>query len=147
TVVCKSTNFRSHRIDPALQLVQLVLGQRFGREEVHGAGVRLAEEEVQDRQVVAERLAAGSGRHNDNIASRFDVFKSLCLVKIKPNDPATGESGTQARIDAGRKVPIFAIGGGLMVDGAYGRIGFPVQTLKTSDDAFKTGLPRDGQLE
>src|SRR5262249_49497832 len=119
-IVRESTDFRPHGIDATLQLVQLVLSQRLGGEEVHGAGTRLAQEEVQDWQVVAESLAAGSRGHNDNIAPRFDVFESFSLVRVKPVDSAPGERRKQSGIDAGWELPIFAFTGGLMMDGAYG---------------------------
>jgi hypothetical protein len=46
---------------------ELVLGQGFGGEEVEGASGGVAEQCVQDRQVVTEGFAGGGAGDDDNI--------------------------------------------------------------------------------
>jgi hypothetical protein len=70
-------------LDQAVQLGLLVLGERLGREEVEGAGVRVFEDGVEDRQVVAEGLAAGGGRDHDDVAASHRVLDCLGLVGIE----------------------------------------------------------------
>ena len=58
------------RLDRGVQLGELVLRERLGREEVERAGVRVLQDAVEDRQVVAERLARGGRRDDDDVAPR-----------------------------------------------------------------------------
>ena len=44
------------------EFCKLVVTEGFGREEVQGAGMRIAEQALKHGQVVAERLPAGRGR-------------------------------------------------------------------------------------
>ena len=73
-------------VEPLAQIVQfgeLVLRQRLGGEKVEGARVGIFQHRVQDRQVVAERLAGGRGRDHHGIASGMYGRRSLGLVRIK----------------------------------------------------------------
>ena len=57
-VVGVGLDVRLHLADQAVDLVHLVLGEGLGREEVEGAGLGLFEDLLEDREVVAEGLAA-----------------------------------------------------------------------------------------
>ena len=71
-----------------MQFVELVVGERLGGEEIEGTRVRVAEQRVQHGQVVAERLAAGRGRHHRDAATVERGFDRVVLVAVKVLDAA-----------------------------------------------------------
>ena len=79
-------------------LADLVLRERFGREEVER--FRAARQRrVDDRQVVAKRLA-GRGRGDDHrVATRRDVRPGFVLMAIEVPDAARFERGAEPRIE------------------------------------------------
>ena len=77
----------------------LVMGQRLGREEVQGAGVGPGRQARQDRQRVAERLAAGGGCGDDDVFPPADGFDGRRLVGVELLDAAGPQGPGQARID------------------------------------------------
>ena len=89
-------------------LLLLVLGERLGGEEVERARVGLPEDPVEDRRVVAKRLA-GSGRSDrGDVLPRFDAVEHLPLVGIERFDAPAAIGVAQAGVDVLRKVPVVA---------------------------------------
>ena len=81
-VVSERADIRSHGVHGRLKFVKLVLGQCFGRKQIHGARARLVDQALEHGQVVAQRLAAGSRRDDHDILARDAVLKSFRLVRI-----------------------------------------------------------------
>jgi hypothetical protein len=79
------------------QLGELILGQRFGREEVKGPSRRPLQDALDDRQVVAKCLAARRGRDDDQVATGADRRIGLRLVRVEAVDAPVAESGGQLR--------------------------------------------------
>ena len=67
-VVGEGADVGAHGIDGGLELVKLILGQRLGRKQVHGSRIRIPQQPVQHRQVVAKRLAARGRSDNHDIS-------------------------------------------------------------------------------
>ncbi len=84
-------------LDEGGQLRQLVLCQRLGRKQVQGSPFRVLQKALQDREVVAERLAARRRRHHDQVPAGADGLISLCLVGVESVDPARREGRYQLR--------------------------------------------------
>ena len=105
-VVGEGADVGAQRLDQAVQLGELVLGQGLGREQVQGARVRVLEDRVQDGQVVAERLARRGGSDHDRVASGARRVVGLALVRVRTLDPAAQEHVAQAGIEVVRKVGV-----------------------------------------
>ena len=69
-----------------VQLGELILRERFGREKVERARVRIFEDRVQDRQVVAQRFPGRRRRNHHNVAPLLDGFRGHGLVAIQLRD-------------------------------------------------------------
>ena len=82
-----------------MQLGHLVLRQRLGRKEIERATRRIAQDRIEHRQVVAERLARRRRRRDDDVVSRRHVGKGFGLMAVELRDPAAFECGLQSRID------------------------------------------------
>ena len=95
------------RVDPErrqgarqlLELRQLILREGLRGEEIEGPRRGLAQEGLQDRQVVAERLAGGGRRHHDAVAALAEEVESPGLVRVEGLDPARPERVGEIRID------------------------------------------------
>ena len=144
-VVGEGADVGAHRVDGALEFVQLILGQRLGGEQIHGARVRIAQQQVQHRQVVAERLAAGGGRDDDRVGAGADQVEGFRLVGVEPGDAAALERGAQAGIERRREIAIDAGGGGLVADGAHRRFGRAQLFPKMRENGIQTGSFGEGQ--
>ena len=72
------------------QLAGLVLGQSLGGVEVERASLGLVRDPVQDRQVEAERLAAGGAAGQDQVRALGDLV-GLGLVGVEGLDPDPGQ--------------------------------------------------------
>ncbi len=81
-----------HLADQAVDLVHLVLGEGLRREEVEGAGLRLFEDPLEDRDVIAEGLAARRRGDQDDALALADQINGLRLVAVKLAD-ARGPRG------------------------------------------------------
>ena len=64
----------------ALELRELVLRERLRREEVESARRRILRDRVDDRQVVAERLAGRRRRDDDDVLARARRFECRGLM-------------------------------------------------------------------
>ena len=107
----------------AVQLGQLVLGQRLGRKQVQGAARRIGHDGVQDGHVVAERLAGRRRGRHDHVASRQGVRHRLGLVRVDLIDAARGVDREQPRVDGLRKRGVTGRGRGEPSDGRDAMIG------------------------
>ena len=69
--------------DQAVGFMHLVLGQRLGGKKIKGPCFRLIENALQDRQIVAQRFAAGRGGHQNDILAVPDKAHGLGLMLIE----------------------------------------------------------------
>ena len=67
-----------------VQFSELVLRQRFGGKQIQRAGIRVFDNCVQDRQVVAQRLTGSRRRDDDHILPGMHDFRRLGLVRVQP---------------------------------------------------------------
>ncbi len=88
-----------HRLRQRLQLRELVLGQRLGREQIEDAGFRTLDERLQDRQVVAERLARRRRRDHHDVAAGLDQLPHARLVAEQLLDAARAQGLGDARVE------------------------------------------------
>ncbi len=96
--------------------------------------------QIQHRQVVTERFAAGGGGDDRDVPAGGDLLERFGLVSVKARDAALLQRGAEAGIHLRRDLGECALSGGLMVDGADGRIGILVGGAETRDDGFQRGL-------
>ena len=109
-----------------VQLGQLVLGQRLGREEIQRAAGRVPQNGAQDRRVVAERLAGCRGRRHHHVAPRCGVGNHFGLMAVQLLDTACGQHLPHAHIHTVGKRGEDGPDRGLPADGgnpAVGRVG------------------------
>ena len=71
-----------------VQLGHLILRQRLGRKEVQRARRAVLQDRVEDRQVVAERLARGRRSGDDDVLAGDDALIGLGLVRVELTQPA-----------------------------------------------------------
>ena len=81
----------------------LILGQRLGREQVQGAGVRVFDALLQDRQVVGQRLARGGGRDQHHVAAGTGQLEAALLMGVPRGNAAPLQRAPQAPVDGRRK--------------------------------------------
>ena len=103
-----------------VELGLLVLGQGLGREEVQGPRRRVLHDGVEDRQVVAERLARRGRRHDDDVLALLERLPGRALVGVEPGEPLGLERGAQGRVDVVGVVPERALLGRQVLDGLDG---------------------------
>ena len=82
------------------QLDQLVGRQRLGGEQVERPRRIVARDGVDDRQVVAERLARCGGRDDADVAAGADRLDGLRLVRVQRLHAAAAQRGDEPRIEA-----------------------------------------------
>ncbi len=105
-VVGRRVQFRRQGLIPDRQLSQLILGQGLGGEEVEGAGVWIGQQGLQDRQVVAQCLARGSGRDDCNVPARQRGLHCLGLVGVETAQAPRLARRHQACIEPRRPRPV-----------------------------------------
>ena len=86
-----------------VQLRELVLGERLGRKQVEDARLGLLDQGLQDGQVVAERLARGRRRHDDDVFPLGHDLDRARLVRVELLHAATLERLDDPRVEGGRK--------------------------------------------
>ena len=86
-------------VDEAVDLGHLILRQRLGRKEIQRARGGVLKNGVEDRQVVAERLARRGGRRDDDVAAGCDMRERFGLMAVELGDAAPFERGLQSRIE------------------------------------------------
>src|SRR5204862_3048794 len=85
----------------AHELGELILGERLRREDVERAGRRILGDRVDDREVVAESLAA-RGRCDDNgVFPGVRGLECVGLVRVEREDPASAERCRDAAVEPG----------------------------------------------
>jgi len=98
-----------------LQLSQLILSQRFRRKQVQGASVGILQHRVQNRQVVAERLARSRRRNHNYVLAimyqvgggrlvRLQVADSFILIGLSQGTCNPGRHGAKLGL-SGRNLP------------------------------------------
>ena len=87
------------RIGQRAQLDQLVGGKRLGGEEVERAGGGVRGDGVEDRQVVAERLARCGRRDDDDVPAGARGRVGRGLVCVQRVDPTRTQGGHDPRVD------------------------------------------------
>ena len=93
----------AHSLAPRVQLRQLILRQRLRRVEIERACGRIGQQAVEDRQVVAERLAAGRrGDDRDMLAAQARGDR-LGLMRIELADASRRHRLDEPGIEARRK--------------------------------------------
>jgi hypothetical protein len=85
-------------LDHAVELGELVLGERLGREQVESARVGVLQDPVENRQVVAERLARRRGRHDDHVLATRHAGEGFGLVAVEPFVASPGQGVAQLRM-------------------------------------------------
>ncbi len=86
-------------LDHGVQLGELVLRQRLRREQVESARVSVLQDPVEDRQVVAERLARGRGRDHHDVLAPAHALERLALVAVEARVAARLERRPQLRVE------------------------------------------------
>ena len=81
-----------------LQRLALVLRQRLGGEHVERTGGAVLDQGLDHRQLVAQALAAGGRRRDDDVLAAPDVVDGLGLVGVQSVDALRGESLVQERV-------------------------------------------------
>ena len=105
-VVGRRPEVDAERLDEAVKFVHLIARQRLGREQVQRAGVPALEDGVDDREVVAEGLARGGGRDDDDVGPARDLTVRHRLVRIELPDAPPPEGIGQPGVQIGREVLI-----------------------------------------
>ena len=121
---------------------QLVLAQRLGREEVERPRRRVVDDCLQDRQVVAERLARCRRRHHAGVEPGMEELQRLGLVAVERLDAALAQAGAQPLVEPAREGPQvgLASGQGAVGDDRVGHEGIVQQAL---DDGRHLGPGMD----
>ena len=91
SVVCEGPDVCSQSVPVAVELLELVHGQGLRGEQVERAGPGIDGERVEDRQVVAQRLAAGRRRDDNDVLAGSDSIPALGLMHVGPFDAALCE--------------------------------------------------------
>ena len=121
-VISEGADFRAHLFDGLLEFVELILGQRLGGKQVHGARAFVGGQQVQDRQVVTERLAAGGWSYDHHVLRGLNPLERFRLVRVQSRDAAFFQSGAQPRIHRRRNLRPSSLRRRLVVNSADRRI-------------------------
>ena len=101
-----------------VQLRELVLGERLGRKQVEDARLGLLDQGLQHGQVVAERLARGRRRHDDDVLPLGHDLDGARLVRVELLHAATLERLDDPGVEGRRK---RGVDGGPGVEVTVGR--------------------------
>ena len=101
-IVSKRTYVRASFRNQAVQLVELVLGERLGWEQVERPRRAVLEDCANHRDVVAECLATRCRGHDDCVLARERTFDGLRLVCVRPLNAALSERFDELRVHAVR---------------------------------------------
>ena len=101
---------RAERMQQAAQSSCLVLRQRFGRKKVERPGLGVAQQAVEHRQVVAQRLTAGGAGDDHDILPGLSFFQAVGLVGVQAVDTLRAQRLDQRRMQRNRENPPFAPG-------------------------------------
>ena len=95
------------------ELRDLVLAERLGREQEQRPGRRIVGDRLEDRQRVAQRLARGGRRDDDDVLAGPDGLDRLRLVDVQPIDPAAGQPGRIRGSSQSGRGAVWAARGGI----------------------------------
>ena len=82
-----------------LELGELVLRERLRGKQIQNASVRLVQQRLQDRQVVAERLAGRGRCHDDNVVALLDERPRARLMRVQLGDSPRAQGFSDAGIE------------------------------------------------
>ena len=114
---------RLERFAQCLKLGQLILGERLGGKQVERPARSVLQDRIQNRDVVAQRLARCGRRNHDGMPARQGMTHRFGLVAVKLRDPARREGGFQSAIDGVGKRSVLAGDRGQASDGSYVEFG------------------------
>jgi hypothetical protein len=115
-VVGVGLDVRLEIADQTVDLVHLILGEGFGREHIEGAGLGLFEDLLEDREVVAEGLAACRRGNEDDAPPLPNQIHRLRLVAVKLPEPPLCQDRLQGGMDPWRIFRKFTRAGGNLPD-------------------------------
>ena len=98
-------------MDQAMHFVHLVLGEGLGGKQVEGAALRRFENPLKHGQVVAQRLAAGRGRHQQHMLPVPSFLDRFGLMAVELSDAPLFEDKTEAGVNPARKGGVTAFRG------------------------------------
>ena len=130
-----------------VELGQLVLRERLGGEEVERARIGIFEDGIQDGQVVAERLARGRGRDDNEILSRARNFGCGCLMRVELVDSLGAIRSGKFRANPRGHGAELRFARGDVLDRGEDFVGAVVGSERVQHllDGGKCGLRPDGQ--
>ncbi len=129
-VISERPYFRAHLLDDGIELVKLILGESLGREQIKCARGRITHQRIEDRQIEAQCLAAGSWGDDDAVVAGLHLGESIRLVNVQLLDAAVLEHLAELRRDALRNRREFALASGHMTDRCSHRLQFPDDSLQ-----------------
>ena len=80
------------------------------------------QQQIEHRQVVAERLAAGGRSDDDDVLARLNLVEGVGLMRVQARDAALLQGGAQSCVHQRRDIGERSFGGRLMMDRADRRI-------------------------
>ncbi len=121
-----------------VELGLLVLGQGLGREEVEGPRRGVLQDGVEDRKVVAEGLAGGRRRHDDDVLAFLERLPARALVGEELGEALGRQGLAQGRVDVVGVVPERALLGRQVLDGLDGvaLVADVLQDIERPEDLF-----------
>ena len=78
----------THFLDHGVEFVELIFGEGFGGEQIHGARAWVCQDGVQDGQVVAEGLSAGGWGNDHDVPALLYLVEGFGLMRVKLGDAA-----------------------------------------------------------
>ena len=145
-VVGEGAQVAADLLHRGLELVQLIFGQRLGREQIHRARFRIAQQQIEHRQVVAQRLAAGGGRDDHHVLARLHDLERFGLVAVELGHVAADEPFAQLRMHRFGDIDVLRGARRLVADRADGRVVLLHQRPEMGEDGFQVRLARKRQL-
>ena len=87
----------------AIERAQLVLGQGLGGVHVQHGRVRIGEDRLDRRDLIAQGLAAGRARYDDHVAAAAHLPDGVALVTVEPVHAQRREGGVHPGV--GHHIP------------------------------------------
>ena len=98
-VVGRGRDRQAGRCGQLAELGDLVLSEGLGREEVQRARGGVLGDRLERRQRVAQRLAGGGRRDDDDVLAGVDGVDGLGLMGVQRLDAALGQAAHDARVE------------------------------------------------
>ena len=106
-----------------VELGQLVLRQRLGRKQVDRARGRVRQDRAQDRRVVAQGLARGRRRGDDDVVAAEGMGQRGGLMRVELRDAARFERRPQSRVHQFGPGRVPRVDGGQCADRRHPAVG------------------------